>query len=408
MSEIRYVLNADRRRPGEGADLSFVSREEAERARAYHRTFPEYRPTPLVPLPNLARDLGVSRVFVKDESHRFGLNAFKVLGASYAIGRYLAWRLGEDISEITPGRLAAPDVRERLGEITFVAATDGNHGRAVAWAAQQLGQKAVIYMPKGSDPIRLANIRAHGADASITDLNYDDAVRLADRMAREHGWVVVQDTAWPGYEDIPTWIMQGYATLAVEALEQLREHGAEGPTHLFLQAGVGSFAGGVAGFIASALGERMPAIVIVEPDRADCFYRSAEAGDGRPHAVTGDLNTLMAGLACGEPNPIGWEILRDYACAYFSCPDWVAANGMRILAAPLQGDPQVVSGESGAVTCGLLERILGSPGLADARDALGLDEGSTVLLVSTEGDTSPRTYREVVWYGRCPGALDRP
>ncbi len=408
MSGIRYILKDASGCPGRGADLSFLSPSEAEKARSYHRTFPEYRPTPLVPLPNLARALGVSRVFVKDESHRFGLNAFKVLGASYAIGRYLARRLGEDISGVNPGRLAAPDVRERLGRITFVAATDGNHGRAVAWAAQQLGQRAVIYMPRGSDPVRLANIRAHGADATITDLNYDDAVRLADRMAREHGWVVVQDTAWPGYEDIPTWIMQGYATLAVEALEQLREHGVEAPTHLFLQAGVGSFAAGVAGFLASALGDRMPVTAIVEPDRAACFYRSAEAGDGRPHAVTGDLSTLMAGLACGEPNPIGWEVLRDRARAYFSCPDWVAANGMRILAAPLRGDPQVVSGESGAVTCGLVERLCRSPDLGDARASLGLDGDATVLLVSTEGDTSPRTYREVVWYGRCPGELDRP
>ena len=213
---------------------------------------------------------------------------------------------------------------ERLGPITFVSATDGNHGRAVAWTAQQLGKKAVIYMPKGSDPARLENIRSHGAEASITDLNYDDAVRLAWKMACENGWIMVQDTAWDGYEDIPTWIIQGYAALAVEALAQWRAEELEPPTHLFLQAGVGSFASGVLGYMASELGDALPKTIIVEPHAADCIYRSALAGDGQPHNVTGDLSTLMAGLACGEPCTVGWPILRDYASAYVSCPDYVA------------------------------------------------------------------------------------
>ena len=270
----------------------------------------------------------------------------------------------------------------------------------MAWAAQQLGHKAVIYMPKGSDPTRLANIRAHGAEATITDLNYDDAVRLSYRMAQENGWIIVQDTAWEGYEDIPTWIMQGYATLALESLEQLRAQGIDRPTHLFLQAGVGSYAGGVLGFLTSELGEDRPVTTIVEPNKADCIFRSAQAGDGKPHKVGGDLDTLMAGLACGEPNTISWRILRDYAHGYISCPDWVAANGMRILAAPVRGDAPIVSGESGAVTAGILEFILAHPEGEAIRKALDLNEEATVLLISTEGDTSPKTYREIVWYGR--------
>jgi diaminopropionate ammonia-lyase len=398
---IDYVLNTCIKNPGEGVALDILSPHEAKTARAYHQGFDEYEETPLVELSRLADYLGVSRLFVKDESHRFGLNAFKVLGASYAIGRYLAQKLGRDIADLSYEELRSDVVRRQLGDITFTTATDGNHGRAVAWAARQLKQKAVVYMPKGSDPVRLQNIQALGAEASITDLNYDDAVRLSERQAKEHGWVIIQDTAWPGYEDIPTWIMQGYATLAVEALEQMRQQGVEAPTHVFLQAGVGSFAGGVLGFLASALGDKFPRIVIVEPEKANCIYMSALIGDGKPHAVAGLLDTLMAGLACGEPNTISWELLRDYAAAYVSCPDYLAATGMRVLATPLKGDPVIISGESGAVTAGLLHLLMESEtGKAKSlRTDLGLDSDSIVLLVSTEGNTSPRAFRDAVWYG---------
>ncbi len=400
MENIKFLTNPMRKEPGKGADTAFLSVEEAKRAQTFHQSFKEYRPTPLVALPGLAKALGLGRLYVKDESQRFGLNAFKVLGASYAIGRYLAERLGWDISRATREALGSPEARKEVGDITFTTATDGNHGRAVAWTTQQLGQKSVIYMPKGSDPTRLANIRAHGAEASITDLNYDDAVRLSLKMAREKGWVIVQDTAWEGYEAIPRWIMEGYTTLALESIEQMRGDGVSEPTHVFLQAGVGSFAGGVVGFLASLLGEKMPTTVIVEPNKADCYYRSAMAGDGAPHAVTGDLDTLMAGLACGEPNIIGWEIVRDYAHAFISCPDWVAANGMRILGAPRKGDSRVISGESGAVTTGILECLMLYSQLKEIRGTLNLNEDATVLLISTEGDTSPRVYRDVVWHGK--------
>ena len=205
-----------------------------------------------------------------------------------------------------------------MGEITFVTATDGNHGRGVAWAANQLGQKAVVYMPKGSSQIRLENIRKENAEASIIDGNYDDAVRLADEMARKHGWVVIQDTAWDGYEDIPTWIMQGYGTLIDEAFEQLKEHSVEKPTHVFLQAGVGSFAGAVQGYLAAKFGHDRPITIIVEPDDANCLYRSAISGERQ--IVDGDMPTIMAGLACGEPNTISWEVLKTILMDIFHAP----------------------------------------------------------------------------------------
>ena len=323
-----------------------------------------------------------------------------MLGASYAIGRYLAEKLGRPLSSLDPDRLRDPVLREKLGDITFATTTDGNHGRGVAWTARQMGQKAVVYMPRGSASSRVENIRALGAECSVTDLNYDDAVRMTWARARERGWVMVQDTAWDGYEDIPAWIMQGYTTLAAEALEQMRTAGTQAPTHVFLQAGVGSFAGAVLGCLAAELGPDMPVFVIVEPHRANCIYRSVLAADGRPHSVAGDLDTLMAGLACGEPNTISWPLLRDYAAACVSCPDCVAADGMRILAAPRGGDVPVLSGESGAVTTGVLQWIMQSEEGAEAREKLRLNGTSTVLLISTEGDTSPSTYRDVVWFGR--------
>lgn len=381
---------------GAGRDLTFLSREQATVVREFHRSFPMYRPTPLACLKCTAREMGLGAVYVKDESYRFGLNAFKVLGGSYAMGNWLAEKLGTDISRVTYEKLTAPETKERLGEITFVTATDGNHGRGVAWTANRLGQKSVVYMPKGSARERLDNILAEGADASITDMNYDDAVRLADRKAREQGWVMVQDTAWEGYVDIPTWIMQGYTTMGLEVWEQLPEK----PTHIFLQAGVGSMAAAMAGLFASIYGEDRPTVVIVEPSKADCLFRTAQADDGQRHFVTGAMDTIMAGLACGEPCSIGWEVLADYADHFISCPDYAAATGMRMLGNPVCGDDRVISGESGAAAFGCLAEIMRDPALSWMRQRLGLDEHSRVLCFSTEGDTDRKNYRAIVWDGK--------
>lgn len=378
-------------------NVDYISEEVVEKVRAFHKSFDEYSVTPLHRLDNLAKHIGVRNIFLKDESYRFGLNAFKVLGGSYAIGSYLANKLGLDISEVSFDLLKSKEIKEKLGDITFVTATDGNHGRGVAWAANQLGQKSVVYMPKGSSKTRLENIRKEGSDASIIDGNYDEAVRFADEMAKKHGWVVIQDTAWKGYEDIPLWIMQGYGTLISEAIEQLKEIDIEKPTHVFVQAGVGSFAGSVQGYLAAKYGENRPITIVVEPNEASCLYNSAKLG--KIEAVTGDMSTIMAGLACGEPNTISWEILRDYSDAYLSCPDYVSARGMRILASSLKGDPQIVSGESGAVGAGVVSLIMEREEYRDLREKLGLNEDSTILLISTEGDTDPQKYKEIVWDG---------
>lgn len=379
--------------------VDYISVDTIKKVNGFHKSFDEYSITPLHNLEGLANHLGLKNILLKDESYRFGLNAFKVLGGAYAIGRYLADKLDKDISEVSFDYLRSAEVKEKIGEITFVTATDGNHGRGVAWAANQLGQKSVVYMPKGSSQIRLDNIRKEGSDASIIDGNYEDAVELSDKMAKENGWVVIQDTAWEGYEEIPIWIMQGYGSLIYEAIEQMNGYGVEKPTHVFLQAGVGSFAGSILGYLVDKYGEDRPTTIVVEPDDANCLYLSSLSG--KREIVEGDMPTIMAGLACGAPNTISFEVLKDYADGYFSCPDYVAARGMRILAAPLKGDPQVVSGESGAVGTGVISLLMGRQEYKGLRKELRLDENSVVLLISTEGDTDPQKYKDIVWDGDC-------
>lgn len=355
-----------------------------------------YEKTPLVSLQHLANKLQVKSIYLKDESKRFGLNAFKVLGASYAIAKEIGRRIGKDTAELSAEIILSEEIKKKTGEMTFVTATDGNHGRGVAWTANKLGQKAVVYMPKGSAAERLENIRAEGAKAEITELNYDDAVRLAQKAAAERGWAVIQDTAWEGYEDIPKWIMQGYTTMGHEIMEQL----AEKPTHIFLQAGVGSMAGAMTGFFSNVYAEEKPTVVIVEPAKADCLYQTAKADDGKLHSVTGEMQTIMAGLACGEPCSIGWNVLKGYADAFIRCPEYAAADGMRILAAPMQGDAAVIAGESGAAGFGCMANILLDADLAEWKKELHLDENSRILCISTEGDTDRKNYRDIVWNGK--------
>ncbi len=378
-----------------------MSVEEMQKASSFHKSFPQYDVTPLTPLNNLASYLGLKRLYVKDESYRFGLNAFKVLGGSYAIAKYIAQQLGKDVSEVPYEVLTSDKLREDFGQATFFTATDGNHGRGVAWAANKLGQKCVVRMPKGTTKTRLENIAKENATVTIENLNYDDCVRMAAKEAAqtERG-IMVQDTAWEGYEEIPTWIMQGYGTLAMEADSQLEADGSR-PTHIFVQAGVGSLAGAVIGYFANRFKENPPIMVVVEANAADCLYRSAMQADGSRVDVTGDMLTIMAGLACGEANTVSWDILRNHADAFVSCPDWVSANGTRIYGSPIRGDKQVISGESGSVSMGLLHAIMTKPEYADLKEALKLDENSEVLLVSSEGDTDPIRYREITWEGLC-------
>ena len=379
---------------------ALMSPEEIKTVRAFHQSFPQYEVTPLHTLGKLAADLGIGGIYVKDESYRFGLNAFKVLGGSFAMTKFIAKTVGLDITELGYEKLTSPETREALGEYTFFTATDGNHGRGVAWAANQIGQKAVVYMPKGSSETRLNNILKENARASITDMNYDDAVRKAAAEAAETtNGIIIQDTAWKDYEEIPSWVMQGYGTMALEAIEQLNASGVERPTHVFVQAGVGSLAGAVIGYITNLFPENPPVTIVVEAASADCLYQSAIKADGSAVDVGGDLTTIMAGLACGEANIISWEILKNNVDYFVALPDYAAALGMRVLGAPLKGDPRVISGESGAATSGLLYEMLANPDYADFRTAAKLDEDSTVLLFSTEGDTDPDVYRSICWDG---------
>ncbi|MBQ4339681.1 MAG: diaminopropionate ammonia-lyase [Firmicutes bacterium] len=371
MKNFSYVI----RKPD---PVNLIFNGDTEEVYKFHKSIEGYEPTPLAVLKNRADRMGIGKLWVKDESKRFGLNAFKGLGGSYAISKCL--------SEMEKSETST-------NIVTFVTATDGNHGRGVAWAAAALGHKAVVYLPKGSAAERMENIKSLGAYAEITDVNYDDTVRYASQMAEKNGWILVQDTSWPGYEKIPTYIMQGYTTLAVEISKQLE---GEIPTHVFLQAGVGSFAGAMAGYFSSLWKEKCPKIIIVEPDKADCLFKTAKADDGELHVVSGDMDSIMAGLCCGEPCSIGWEILKNTAECFISCSDEYAANGIRFLGRNEGDDPKVVSGESGAVTAGVIEALMMDEELAELKELLELNKSSKVLLISTEGDTDRENYIKIM------------
>lgn len=355
------------------------------KVRDFHQQFAQYQPTPLISLEGLARELGYGTLWVKDESYRFGLNAFKVLGGLYAMSRVL-----EDQKDLQEGE-----------KLLFVTATDGNHGRGVAWAAKTLGHKAVVFLPAGTAPTRLENIKKEGAQAHMLTVGYDDAVRHAAQYALENGGILIQDTAWEGYDTIPGWIMEGYYTIMDEIAEQW--NGDEWPTHVLLQAGVGSFAGAMTVSLlalSEASGRPMPRIVVLEPHDAACIYESVKEGTGEPLAASGKLQTIMAGLACGEPSPVSWKLVRDEVWGCLSCGDGLSALGMRILGNPLKGDGAVISGESGAIGAGVLYALSKDETLASIKEAIGLGKGSRILMISTEGDTDPEHYRKIVWEGK--------
>lgn len=399
MKPIQWAINEMPKT--EDSQLKVMALDEIKKARTFHESFPQYSTTPLAKLDNMASYLGVKELYVKDESYRFGLNAFKVLGGSFAMARYIAQQTNKDVSELPYNVLTSDKLREEFGQATFFTATDGNHGRGVAWAANRLKQKAVVFMPKGSTKTRFDNIAKENATVTIEEVNYDECVRMAAAAAaKTPNGVVVQDTAWDGYEEIPAWIMQGYGTMAMEATEQLNEDGCDRPTHVFVQAGVGSLAGAVTGYFANRYPENPPKIVVAEAEAAACLYKGAAAKDGKIRFVEGDLETIQAGLACGEPNTISWDILKNHVTVFAACPDWVATKGMRLLAAPFKGDSQVISGESGAVPTGLLASIMQMDEYKELKDYLQLDENSRVLVFSTEGDTDPDRFKEIVWEGK--------
>lgn len=371
--------------------------DQVSRVERFHRTYGQFEETPLRKLDSLAKYVGVNQVHVKDESYRFGLNAFKVLGGVFALGQYVARVLGKNIDDLSFEELKLPEVKKQLGELTFVSTTDGNHGRGVAWAARELGFKARIYMPAGSAEERLRNIKNEGAYAEITNMNYDDTVRYTSQLAAENGWVIVQDTMWKGYEEIPLWIMQGYTTLMKEVVNQLEE----APTHVFLQAGVGSYASAMVAFLQQYYKEDIT-FILVEPHVANCYFESFNQGAEQFVSVGDAMHTIMAGLACGEPSPVAWDILKTYAQVSISCDEEIAATGMRVLGNPVGRDPRITAGESGAAPAGCFYTIMTNSLYRDLIESIQLNTTSRVLLINTEGDTDSENYRAIVWDGKYP------
>jgi len=368
----------------------------AREARNFSQQIPGYRVTPLKSLARLADMLGLGGLWVKDESQRLNLNSFKALGGAFVIYRFLKDEL--DFEEETSfSELRSDRVGGKTGQTVFAAATDGNHGRGVAWAASKLGYESVIYVHAKTSDARIKAIENYGARVEIIPGTYDDAVEQLSHDAAENGWQIISDTSWPGYDVIPAWIMQGYTTMYEEIQEQFARQGIHSPTHIFVQAGVGSLAASIAAYYRMLLGNNGPKIIVVEPTQAACLFESIKSG--QLTSFEGELDTIMAGLACGEPNPMAWSVLKRYTDVFMSCPDYVAAKGMRVYAVPLQGDPFIVSGESGGVTLGAVKYIMESSGLQDLCDLLELDKESQVLLINTEGNTDPDYFRRVVWDG---------
>ena len=361
-----------------------------------HKSIPGYGPAPLIFLKDHAAVGHVQAIYCKDESFRFGLNAFKGLGGSYAMFRILCQRLGLDHTVTDYRDFQKKEIREQCNKVHFVTATDGNHGKGVSWAAKLFGCSATVFMPAGSVEARRKAIEEAGnATAEITELNYDEAVEHSWKLARKNGWILIQDTAWDGYEQYPEWIIDGYLTMAAEAVEQLQDIV---PTHVFLQAGVGAMAGGIMEFLLSHYVNDPPCVTIVEPKEAACIYQSVKAGDGMIHSIEGNPVTIMAGLNCGTPCRVTWPAIRDKAAFFCSCEDIITKEGMRAYANPSGNDGPVVSGESGAVTFGLVNRILQDETL---RRLFHIREDSVILLFNTEGDTDPEGYRKIVCETKC-------
>jgi diaminopropionate ammonia-lyase len=391
---LRHIANsealaADAAYPAELAAI--LSRRDGLAALAEIETWPGYAPTPLRNLPGLARRLGIAGLRYKDESGRFGLGSFKALGGAYAVYRYIAEAV-RAARGITPSAasLIAGEHRDIASALTVASATDGNHGRSVAWGASMFGARAIIYIHATVSEGRREAIATYGAEVRRVPGNYDDSVRRCAVDSAAAGWQVISDTSYGDYVDVPRQVMQGYCVMAEEALRQLSADGELPPSHTFIQAGCGGLAAAV---IAHLWGkwDKRPRLIIVEPERADCLFRSIEAG--RQMQVTGELETIMAGLACGEVSSVAWTILRQAASDVLAIPDSAAIQAMRALAEGIGGDPPLVGGESGVGGLAGLIAACADPGL---RKILGLTPSSRVLLFGSEGDTDPALYSQIV------------
>jgi diaminopropionate ammonia-lyase len=358
-------------------------------ARREIASWPDYAPTPLRILGRTAASLGIEALFYKDEAERFGLKSFKALGGAYAVFRLLAEFIGQSrAGPVTAAALAEGRWRHLTEGITVTCATDGNHGRSVAWGARLFHCRCVIFIHATVSAGRETAISAYGAEIVRVPGGYDDSVRHAASVAAEKGWFVISDTAYEGYSVIPRQIMQGYGVVAEEIFAQLPTGAA--PTHVFLQAGVGGMAASLCARFWQNWAAARPRVVIVEPDRAACLYESARAG--RPVVLTGDLDTVMAGLSCGEVSLLAWPVLAAGAEDFMTIDDETAVDTVRFLADGAGGDPPLVAGETGVAGLAGLRAAAADPVV---RAALALGPASRVLVIGSEGDTDPEIYRRI-------------
>ena len=342
-----------------------------------------YGATPMRELSDIASSLGVAAIRLKDEGSRFGLGSFKALGGAYAVGRLLETELARrgEARSVTAAGLADGRYAAATSRITVTCATDGNHGRSVAWGAQRFHCRCVIFVHETVSQGRVDAIAQFGAQVIRVPGNYDDAVREAAKQAEENGWFVVSDTSYAGYTEVPRDVMQGYRLMADEAADQWT---GPPPTHVFMQAGVGGAAAAVSVHLRGRF-TPSPLLIVVEPEHAACLLASAAAG--APTTVSGDLDTIMAGLACGEPSLLAWQELERSAFAFTAISDASAAEALRQLA-----DRGILIGESGVAGLAALQRAAQDP---PARAALQLTGDSRILLFGTEGITDPVVYREI-------------
>jgi diaminopropionate ammonia-lyase len=389
---------ADKSAPYGAAQSGVIDDAAHEEARATISRWPGYKATPLVSLPGIAGEAGVGEIHYKDESGRFNLGSFKALGGAYAVARLLMLEVTRQLPDtiVSPESILAGDHARIVSGITVCCATDGNHGRSVAWGAQTYGCKCVIFIHATVSKGRAEAIEAFGSKVVRTAGNYDDSVRDAQDEAEKTGWFVVSDTSYEGYVDIPRDVMTGYTVMAAEADEQTPYDAP--PTHIFIHTGVGGLAAAVASEFWRRYGSKRPTIILCDPDKAACWWESYKSGS--PTAVHGDLETVMAGLACGEVSILAWTILKPGADAVMTITDEQAKNCMRLLAKGTFGDAPMVAGESAVAG---LAGLLGAAGDEQTRKTLGLTDESRILLFGTEGATDPEIYREIV--GRPASAI---
>lgn len=360
--------------------------------KALHHSLPEYKPTPLVSLPGLSVRLNLGRILVKDESFRFGLKAFKALGSTYAVYKIINGYFKEIGRREFEADKFYRSVKIEPNLFTFCTATDGNHGRAVAWVAKKLGQKAVIYMPSKSTGARIKTIEGEGALVKLVDGSYDDAVNKANIDSKKYGWQIVSDTSWAGYYDIPNNIMAGYLTMFREISDLIKEH--EDIDVAFIQAGVGALAAAAAWYYKFSEANIHTRLISVEPDNAACLLNSIKSQYGELLPLEDEQDSIMAGLNCGTPSATAWPLIRTGFDLFMTIPDRRAVEAMRLYYNPLNSDPRVISGESGAAGLAGLLALCSDPD--DKRKLIDLNHKSTVLVINTEGDTDPETFDKLV------------